>query len=226
MANRFIMVWLLGSALSACISHSSGGSGSGGGGAARCFQNSDGECRCVPAAHGNDAEFAGMREVTMCGDTLNTGIVFCEASLNDDGTASSCICWANSCSTSGSTCSCDYGRNATAACTGYQWCCVKDDNSSCYCGNGNAGSGCGNGEHPSASCTQRGLRTPTGQRTTCAGLFYADPPPAPGGGGGGGGSAECTVSVNCSSRCSGNCYRCSSGSCQCGRRGVSGACLY
>jgi len=37
---------------------------------------------------------------------------------------------------------------------------------------------------------------------------------------------ECTSDGQCSSKCSSDCYTCRYDSCKCGRRGVSGACLY
>lgn len=47
----------------------------------------------------------------------------------------------------------------------------------------------------------------------------------PGGDGGDGNSPECSFDSECSSSCS-DCYGCRSGSCVCGYRGVSGACIF
>ena len=42
----------------------------------------------------------------------------------------------------------------------------------------------------------------------------------------GGSKAECTSDSACSGKCSGDCYRCRSGSCTCGYKGTSGACIF
>ncbi|MBX3228379.1 MAG: hypothetical protein KIT84_06985 [Labilithrix sp.] len=235
-------VGAIGILLVACSSGSSGTSAP----AAKiyCAKSSLG-CRCS-----TETFSLGQDESPV--DSCGAGDWQCCFDLDAAGESTTCECSTYVCAhiDSSDECNCDFvpGASQLESADVRRSNCVKTEKDSlccestspvtghpCSC-NGHYGT-CegrpGYGEHTEVSACMSSARvkracSEKGPASSCAGLKWKAPasPSSSGGGGSSGSSSECTSDSSCSSKCSSDCYSCRSGSCKCGRRGVSGGCLY
>lgn len=196
-----------------------------------CYRSADGTaCDCQASNDDATRSASDYTKVASCNSSTMSGALSCFVDTTVDGNTSSCSCQKVSCYVSGDRCYCGPASGKTddlAGCSpsDYEWCCGKNDDSECHCGNGAFGSGCGNEEANVTSCTRSSIRLPSSSKSSCDGLKWTPPPP-PSSGGGGGDDGECSSSSECSGKCSTRCYDCRSKSCVCGRIGSSGSCIY
>ena len=177
--------------------------------------------------------------------TCNAPNAFCCSDVDTNGEATTCSCWQARCFRDDATgiCACGNGYDAgfnldvskareVPSCddiSGVR--CCADPNNGCWCSSDLDGESCDAGPdaRPATTCrASQFIRQECAGETrtaSCAEITFKPPPPPSSSSGGGGSKDECKYDGDCSSDCPTDCYGCRSGSCKCGRRGVSGACL-
>lgn len=207
-------------AMTIAITACSSSTGSGGSSSPLCIRSPSvntglDACYCYPAGHDVSADTAqGWTTVDACDSVTVGSALSCSADLVGSSTteANSCTClpYKVTCGGSG-TCNCNADRdNGTeTSCTGFEWCCAKDDSTGCYCSTGAFGSACANGEHTVSSCSAASVRPPSDAKPDCSGFTYPAPPPSSSSSSSGSSSgSSCRTSGPCSSssECCGICH--------------------
>ncbi len=155
----------------------------------------------------------------------------CTFDLDTSGQSTSCECAKYACALNGDDCVCDFATpygTVVSSCDLTDvggdkdaTCCVYS-NQSCQCNNNGIAHGCV--ENGTSCSTSSYVEAPAPEHTapTCRSVVWKAPSTSSGGGGGETSKPDCTSDSQCSSSCGGDCYECSSGSCNCGYEGSDG----
>ncbi|MBX3202272.1 MAG: hypothetical protein KF894_29345 [Labilithrix sp.] len=202
-------------------------------------QGATATCDCENKASSRSA--ADFTKVAMCDDPS----AFCCSNVDTNGEATTCSCYEPRCFRDDAIgmCACGNGYNAgfnldvrdaleVKSCddiSGVR--CCASPGAGCWCSADLDPDDCKGGvdARPVTTCraSQFVPKECAGETLTrsCAEVTFKPPPPPSSSSSSGGSKDECKNDGDCSSDCLTDCYGCRSGSCKCGRRGVSGGCL-